>query len=33
MSLGYGRAYGPEDAVAWTDKDTWIGGVKHSCER
>jgi hypothetical protein len=33
LSLGYGRAYGPKDAVAWTDKDSWIGGVKHSCER
>ena len=27
------RAYGPGDALAWHDKDTWIGGVKHSCER
>ena len=21
------------DAVAWKDKGSWIGGVKHSCER
>ena len=21
------------DAVAWTDKETWIRGVKDSCER
>ncbi len=26
-SLEHGRAYGPGDAVAWHDKDTWIGGV------
>jgi hypothetical protein len=33
QSLGYGWAYRPVDAVAWKDKDSWIGGVKHSCER